>query len=379
MGPYYAMFPVTFAFQVVEQYSKPAQLILDPFAGRASSVYAAAALRRVGYGIEINPVGWLFGHVKLRPAPKQQVLDRISIVKEIADSIQSDELESLPDFYAMCYSQRVLRFLLAARKSLLWETNSTDATLMAFILIYLHGKADQSLSNQMRQGKSMSPDYSVRWWADRNMKPPDMDPVTFMEQRIQWRYAKGTPDLSTGSVILGDSTSVLRQVKERVVGGEQQHFDLLFTSPPYYAVTDYHYDQWLRRWMLGGPDRPSQRENGWRGKFQCRVTYRKLLQQVFASCAEVMSSTAFVYVRTDARQFTRNTTINVLQETFPQKRMTLISRPFSKTTQTALYGDKEQKPGEVDIILRPKEVCAYYMPVTPSQSLQHPILESLRL
>ena len=31
----------------------------------------------------------------------------------------------------------------------------------------------------------------------------------------------------------------------------------------------------------------------------------------------------------------------------------IIQRPFLKKTQTALYGDSEKKPGEVDLILRP--------------------------
>ena len=29
------MFPLEFAFEVIEKYSKPGQLVIDPFAGRA--------------------------------------------------------------------------------------------------------------------------------------------------------------------------------------------------------------------------------------------------------------------------------------------------------------------------------------------------------
>ena len=66
VGPYYAMFPLEFAFDVVHKYSKPEQLVLDPFAGRASSVFAAATQERYGLGIEINPVGWVYGQTKLK-------------------------------------------------------------------------------------------------------------------------------------------------------------------------------------------------------------------------------------------------------------------------------------------------------------------------
>ena len=69
-GPYYAMFPVDFAFEVVKKYSNEGDYILDPFAGRCSSIYAGGVLGRHSLGIEINPVGWLYGNVKLNPAKK---------------------------------------------------------------------------------------------------------------------------------------------------------------------------------------------------------------------------------------------------------------------------------------------------------------------
>ena len=58
-----------------------------------------------------------------------------------------------------------------------------------------------------------------------------------------------------------------------------------------------------------------------------------------------------IYVRTDAREFTLNTTLEVLSECFPNWEQKLIPRPVKKQTQTSLFGDKSKKPGEVDIIL----------------------------
>ena len=47
---------------------------------------------------------------------------------------------------------------------------------MALILVYLHGKHDASLSNQMRQTKAMAPRYAVNWWRERGLRPPSLDP-----------------------------------------------------------------------------------------------------------------------------------------------------------------------------------------------------------
>ena len=73
-GPYYAMFPVDFAFNVVKKYSKPGDFIIDPFAGRSSSIFAGGVLGRHSLGIEINPIGWLYGSVKLIQLIKMMLL-----------------------------------------------------------------------------------------------------------------------------------------------------------------------------------------------------------------------------------------------------------------------------------------------------------------
>ena len=55
---------------------------------------------------------------------------------------------------------------------------------MALLMIDLHGKRENALSNQMRQTKAMSPQYSVQWWRERSMKPPELDPVEFMLKKL---------------------------------------------------------------------------------------------------------------------------------------------------------------------------------------------------
>jgi DNA methylase len=351
LGPYYAMFPRDFAFEVVETYSNPGDTVIDPFAGRASSIYAAVAMERQAYGFEINPVGWLYGFVKLRPAPESNVLERIKNIGELSLSTQPQESSNLPEFFHFCYSSEVLRYLLTARRELRWEVDIVDATVMAIILVCLHGKRESSLSNQMRQSKAMSQEYSIRWWQKNKLEPPAVDPVEFLQNRAKWRYARGLPRLSHGEVYLGDTTSLIDRLVDRVNCRDLSKFSLLFTSPPYFAITNYHYDQWLRLWMLGGSDRPTWTGEKWKGKFESKIGYRELLTTVFIGCSKVMKEDAIVYVRTDARTFTKETTIDVLQNIFPNKTMKIIPRPLSKNTQTALYGDKSKKPGEIDIVM----------------------------
>src|SRR6267142_1863809 len=77
IGPYYAMFPVWFADAVVREFTASGDVVVDPFAGRGTSIFSASVQGRVGVGIELNPVGWVYARTKLNPASREAVEDRI--------------------------------------------------------------------------------------------------------------------------------------------------------------------------------------------------------------------------------------------------------------------------------------------------------------
>lgn len=354
-GPYYAMFPLEFAFEVVEKYSQVGDFIIDPFAGRCSSIYAGGVLGRNSLGIEINPVGWLYGRVKLKPADKDEIIDRLLEIYSKRNYYKK-AIERFPEFYRIAYCDEVLKFLLAARIHLDWKNNNVDATLMSIMLIYLHGKLGEGLSNQMRMTKSMGMNYSVEWWKKNKMvKPPEINPCEFILKKIEWRYEKGKPNVTESAVIFGDSSNELIKISERAINNDIK-FSLLFTSPPYYSITDYHADQWLRLWLLGGSENPQSLKDKHKGRFINKQEYYDLLDNVFGLCSRMMLKKSTIYVRTDKRDFTFKSTLEILKKHFPKHEVQIVEKPLSKETktQTKLYGDKSMKPGEVDIIMTRK-------------------------
>jgi hypothetical protein len=220
-------------------------------------------------------------------------------------------------------------------------------------MVYLHGKRDASLSNQMRQTKAMAPGYAVRWWRERALKPPALDPVAFLIKRLDWRYAKGLPEVQESRVYLANSASILPVIANVVRGKGQRRASLLFTSPPYFALTNYHYDQWIRLWLLGGPanSRRIPGNHQVRGKFENVERYEKLLRSVFESSSQVLARDSVVYVRTGGDAVTYSTTKRVLKDVFTKKRLTSVARPYTRPTQTSLFGNAGRAEGEVDLIL----------------------------
>jgi DNA modification methylase len=354
VGPYYAMFPSAFCDAVIAKYSKKGDAVLDPFAGRGTALYSAAVAGRHALGVELNPVGWIYSRTKLAPADKESVAERIAQLQSAAPRYKK-AARKLPRFFHSCYCPDVQRFLLSARNRLNWRQNSTDRTLMAFLLINLHGKLGSTLSNQMRQTKAMSPKYAIEWWKRNGLKAPKIEPVKFLAKRLEWRYAKGIPDATRSNVYLGDSVDVLQELKSQLGARRIRRPSLLLTSPPYFGITNYHYDQWLRLWLLGGPpnDRrtDSQFNGKHMGKFADRSIYGSLLTNVFSRASKLMKPNGTVYVRTDSREPTLSVTKSALKSAFPKHHLKRLNRPIEGKTQTRLFGNTDPRAGEVDLIL----------------------------
>lgn len=349
-GSYYAMFPSEFALEVVDKYSKVGDFVLDPFVGRGTSIYAASTLGRFGTGIEINPVGFIFAQTKLNPANQDSVIERLNDVYQLSQSYDCNLL-TLPEFFRYCFCDEVLRFLLVAKRELDWITDDVDRTLMGFILASLHDNIGAGLSNQMRRTKSMSMEYSIRWWIENGFAiPPQINPCEMLMNKIDWRYKKGVTNSLESKIYFGDSTNILDTLIDK-------KYSLLLTSPPYQGVTNYHHDQWLRLWMLNEKHQiiDDVEHKKHRGRFANKENYQNLLNEIFKKSAKLMKEDCVVYVRTDSREFTLETTKEALQSAFPKHKMTVIDKPIpnGKITQTQLFGHKPIKSGEKDILLLP--------------------------
>jgi hypothetical protein len=68
----------------------------------------------------------------------------------------------------------------------------------------------------------------------------------------------------------------------------------------------------------------------------------------------MMADQSTIYVRTDKRDFTFETTIEVLKKHYPDYKFRTRKKPFTKRTQTEIMGNTSSEDGEIDIILTRK-------------------------
>ena len=345
LGPYYAMFPVEFVTETIQRHGRPGQPVIDPFCGRGTVPFVAMTMGLPAIAAEINPVGWVYSKTKTAPhASLKKVKQRIG---EVGESATDADRHPADEFQEMAFCSNALGFINAARRQLDWRRSRLDRTVAALLIQHLHAKRGNGLSNQLRPSRSMDAAYCVRWWRSKGLeRAPEVDACTFLERRAEWRYAKGVPKPAgtiRPRVALGDARRSLP--RNGVEAG------LVLTSPPYRGVTNYRADSWLRLWALEeGPCEPDWRTDQ---KFENGKRYEETLSACFGATLKRTSADAVWCVRSDARERTREVIIRVLNELLPYHDLKEKPAPYKTATQTALYGDKTKKPGEVDL---------YYMP-----------------
>ena len=76
-----------------------------------------------------------------------------------------------------------------------------------------------------------------------------------------------------------------------------------------------------------------------------------MLHSVFSKCKGLLASGGVVYVRTDARKFTLEATLQTLEEVFHDKKLRHEHYSLPAFTQTTLFDASLASKGEVDLIL----------------------------
>ena len=245
--PYYTMFPLDFPYSVLKK-AKSSEWIIDPFCGRGTTNFAARLRGLNSMGIDSNQVACAIAESKLIKVDSAKVYQ---LAKEII--YEAKEFD-LPDgeFWAYAYHEKTLIELSKIRTYLnnKKKLNSNDIALRAIMLGILHGpkmKTQHSyLSNQMPRTFSTKPEYSVKYWKNRKLDPDRVLTLKLIKRKAKYVFNDQMPKKVAGKIILADSRI---SFENRV----NVKFDYVITSPPYYGMSTYEQDQWLRKWFLGGP------------------------------------------------------------------------------------------------------------------------------
>ena len=81
MCSYLASFPAALTHAFIARYSRPGDVVLDPFSGRGTTPLQACAEGRVGVGNDLNPFAHLLTAAKVEPATRAQAVTRLAALR----------------------------------------------------------------------------------------------------------------------------------------------------------------------------------------------------------------------------------------------------------------------------------------------------------
>lgn len=246
--PYFTMFPLIFPYKALSN-AKSTDLVYDPFCGRGTTNYAARLLGISSYGVDSNPVAYAIAQAKFVNVKPEDIFSRC------VDILKNSQVTIIPqsEFWELAYNHDTLMDLCILRDYLNNKSHldKIDIALRAVTLGILHGPVMKTqpsyLSNQMPRTFATKPDYSVKYWNERSLKPRYVNLAELIKRKAKYIFNEELPKKVSGKIVLGDSRTINNVFEKK--------FDWVITSPPYYGMSTYEQDQWLRNWFLGGSEK----------------------------------------------------------------------------------------------------------------------------
>jgi site-specific DNA-methyltransferase (adenine-specific) len=280
MCSYLASFPAALAHAFIARYSRPGDVVLDPFAGRGTAPLQALAEGRIGVGNDLNPLAQVLTAAKVDPGLPAETRTRLAALRLAwnADSTAWLALgervvarpahpsafvpaagsgggpdardEAVPDEVALAFHPRTLGQLLLVRSRLDLD-DRVDRFLAGALAGILHGKTPSYLSTIMPNTFSMAPRYVRDFVAANGYQPPLRDVFDALSAKLDRLYRQPLPG-AEGIALAGDARTAGRRARVALrARGLPDRARLVLTSPPYLRVLKYGYYNWMRTWLLG--------------------------------------------------------------------------------------------------------------------------------
>lgn len=225
------------AYFLVKYFTKPGNVVLDPFSGVGTIPFEACSQGRRGIGLDINPISYHNTRAKVRPPTLLQVMRQISELSDYIENvpIRQDILETADPFIKRFYHKKTLMEILSAKQYFLdhRQENGKMSFMMSSILHILHGNRPYALS---RRSHGLTPLAPSGEFVYKSL-------INSLSNKVHRALSRPLPS----NFILGEAFqgSVLE------IPLSHSSVDSIITSPPFMESTRFFANNRIRLWFCG--------------------------------------------------------------------------------------------------------------------------------
>ncbi|GAB4404367.1 MAG: hypothetical protein Kow00123_16160 [Anaerolineales bacterium] len=247
LSPYVGKMKSGMARVLIQLYSEPGDVVLDPFSGSGVVPMEAVLTGRQAWANDLSPYAYTLTRGKLEaPGSERLALQRAQrLLARVREEASNESLERVPEWVREFFHPRTLTEVLAAFRIL---REQCDYFLTACLLGILH---------HVRPGFLSYPASHLVPYLRRAKYPPETYPEMYQYRDLETRLlAKVSRAYRRAMLPVGWEQRQYRiwRVNAMNLPIEGESVDAIISSPPYFGALDYARDNRLRLWFLGCED-----------------------------------------------------------------------------------------------------------------------------
>lgn len=234
----------------IDRYTRPGDVVYDPFMGRGTTLVEAALLGRIAWGNDVNPLSRILSRPRLSPPLEEEVEKRIRNLKTDSRSRASLDL-------SMFYHPRTEAEIVSLRRHLMarhaaGREDGIDRWIRMVATSRLTGHSRGFFSvYTLPPNQALSPGNQRRINRMRKQKPEYRDVRELILRKTKSLLRNvSVEDRSTLREAARRARCITNQAW-RTQSIPNQSVRLTVTSPPFLDTVNYAQDNWLRCWFNG--------------------------------------------------------------------------------------------------------------------------------
>lgn len=247
LSPYVGKMKSGMAKALIEIYTQPNDIVLDPFSGSGVVPFEAALSGRQAWANDLSLYAYVLTRGKLEAPQTQQIaLQRAhEVLKKVEQQAPHTDITNVPEWVREFFHPDTLREVIVA---LAIFKSSEDYFSLSCLLGILH---------HVRPGFLSYPASHLVPYLRTSKYPPEQYPEMYQYRDLRSRLMAKIKRAYRRQLLPQEWDKKMHKVfmeNAMSLPIESERVDAIISSPPYFGALDYARDNRLRLWFLGVTD-----------------------------------------------------------------------------------------------------------------------------